>query len=120
GGAAVESGAFRTSTCGLRPKGSEMRRSLVVTISALAVLLPTSLAAQEVRHLAAGQAPGAATIADVAWLEGRWVGEGLGGAAEETYSPPAGGAMIGAFRSLKADGQPNFYEFVLLAEREGS
>jgi hypothetical protein len=59
----------------LRPKESEMRRCLVVTVSALAVLLPTPLAAQEVRHLAHGQAPDAATIADVAQLEGRWVGD---------------------------------------------
>ena len=35
----------------------------------------------------------AATIADAAWLEGRWVGEGLGGQAEEVWSPAAGGQV---------------------------
>lgn len=95
-----------------------MRR--VLTALVVAALLPTgALAAPDVRSLAAGQASPAATLADVAWLEGRWVGEGLGGQAEETYSPPVGGAMIGAFRSVRG-GKPFFYEFVVVQERAGS
>lgn len=95
-----------------------MRRFL--TALALAVALPAvALAAPDVRSLAAGEASPAATLRDVAWLEGRWVGQGLGGEAEETYSPAAGGAMIGSFRSAR-DGKPFFYEFVVLQERAGS
>ena len=55
----------------------------------------------------------AATIADAAWLEGRWVGEGLGGQAEEVWSPAAGGQMVGHFQLVKG-GKPVFYEIMLL------
>lgn len=60
-----------------------------------------------------------ATIASVAWLSGRWQGEGLGGAAEETWSEPAGGSMVGYFRLVRDD-KPVFYEIMTLLEVEGS
>jgi hypothetical protein len=44
---------------------------------------------------------------------------GLGGVTEETWSAPAGGAMMGMFRMLKGD-QVVFYEFLTLVEHEGS
>lgn len=91
-----------------------------LTALAFATLLPAvALAAPDVRMLVPGQASPAATLAQVAWLEGRWVGEGLGGTAEETYSGPADGAMVGAFRSIR-NGKAFFYEFMVLAERNGS
>jgi hypothetical protein len=64
------------------------------------------------------QALPSVTIADAAWLTGRWVGEGFGGELEETWAPPAGGQMIGHFRMVR-DGRPVFYEFVLIEEHEG-
>jgi hypothetical protein len=39
-----------------------------------------------------------AKIADLAWIQGRWVGEGLGGTVEEIWSPPIGDSMLGMFR----------------------
>lgn len=60
-----------------------------------------------------------ATLEAAAWLAGHWVGEGLGGVSEEIWSPPAGGAMMGAYRLL-SDGKPVFYEFLLLVEENGS
>jgi hypothetical protein len=47
------------------------------------------------------------------------VGEGLGGYSEETWSGPAGGAMVGTYRLLK-EGKAVFYEFLLLTEENGS
>jgi len=67
-----------------------------------------------------GAASPPATIEDVAWLAGRWAGEGLGGAAEDLISPAAGGQMMGMFRHLKADGSVGFYEFYVFAEQGGS
>lgn len=58
-------------------------------------------------------APAVVTIEDASWLTGRWVGEGLGGQMEEGWSAPLGGQMIGYFR-LARDGQPVFYEFIIL------
>jgi hypothetical protein len=60
-----------------------------------------------------------ATLADVAWLAGRWVGPALGGEAEEIWSPPNAGSMMGMYRLVR-DGKPIFYEFQTLAEESGS
>lgn len=60
-----------------------------------------------------------ASIADVAWLAGRWVGEGLGARAEVIWLPPAGGAMAGVFR-LVPNGEVEFYELVTILEEDGS
>lgn len=76
--------------------------------------------AVEVRTLAEGAASPPANIEDVAWLEGRWIGEGLGGCAEESLSPPVAREMMGKFRQLNADGVLRFYEFYTIAERNGS
>ena len=71
------------------------------------------------------QAPAAppsppAKLADVAWLEGYWVGEGFGGVVDEAWMPARSGAMLGVFRSLKPDGTPSFYEILAIEEVEGS
>ncbi len=63
--------------------------------------------------------PGAATLADLAWLTGRWVGEGLGGRLEESWAPPTNGSMLATFR-LDRDAKPNFYELCALVEVDGS
>jgi hypothetical protein len=71
--------------------------------------------------LGAGGAPQAQTahaahgarIEDAAWLAGRWVGTGFDGEMEESWSPPTGGQMIGHFR-YSIDGQPQFYEMLLM------
>jgi hypothetical protein len=55
----------------------------------------------------------------MAWLAGTWRGPGLGGVAEEIWSEPTGGVMMGSFRMLKGD-EPVFYEFITLSEEDGS
>jgi hypothetical protein len=62
-----------------------------------------------------------AKIADLAWLEGSWEGEGIGGApAIEVYSKAADGSMVGHFRQMKADGKVMFYELITIEETGGS
>lgn len=70
-------------------------------------------------RLAEGAPRPVATISDVAWLAGEWVGEGLGGHIDEVWSAPAGGSMVGYFRLVKDD-KPVFYELLTLLETEGS
>lgn len=70
-------------------------------------------------RLEAGAARPPARVADLAWLTGRWEGEGLGGTIDEVWSAPAGGAMVGYFRLVR-DNKPVFYEILTLVEVEGS
>jgi Domain of unknown function (DUF6265) len=65
-----------------------------------------------------GAAP-VASIGDLAWLVGHWKGTGLGGVSEEVWAQPAGGVMMGMYR-LVLEGAPSFYEFMHLAEVNGS
>lgn len=63
--------------------------------------------------LAMGSEP-AASVDDLAWLAGRWHGEAFGGTFEETWNPPAGGAMVGMFKLLR-DGEIEMYELMRIA-----
>jgi hypothetical protein len=67
------------------------------------------------------QSPGkpiAATIAQVGWMEGTWVGEADGNSVEERWTPPAGGAMLAVSRTLK-NGRLAGFEFLRIVERDG-
>jgi len=52
-------------------------------------------------------------LSELAWLVGDWQGEGLGGACEEIWHAPSGGAMMGAFRMLMR-GEVRFYEIMTI------
>ena len=92
-----------------------------MTCSVLAVALTLAIGLQEPFHARRlGDKPSPpATLAAVAWLEGHWLGDGLGGVSEEIWSPARGGVMMGMYRSLKQD-RPSFYEFLMLVEENGT
>lgn len=85
---------------------------MVATFIAMVAMLASGPAI-EIRELAEGAASPRAGIEELSWLEGRWIGEGLGGCSEETISAPVGGQIMGMFRQAGADGAPMFYEFYL-------
>ena len=60
-----------------------------------------------------------AVIADIAWLAGRWVGEGLGGTSEEMWTAPMAGHMLGTFRLMKNEAL-DFSEFFMMVEENDS
>ena len=60
-----------------------------------------------------------ATLDDVSWLVGSWVGEAFGSTFEQVWNPPSAGSMVGFFKLMR-DGQVVFYEILLLVEEEGS
>jgi len=62
--------------------------------------------------------PIAATIDQVGWISGNWVGGNGGVGFEERWTPPAGGAMLGVSRTLK-DGRMAAFEFLRIVERNG-
>ena len=82
-------------------------------------LLSTHLEGQvnqvDTRKLEPGSTSPAATIEDVAWIEGHWIGEAFGGIAEEIWSAPAGGTMMSSFRLIDGD-DVSFYEFIIIRE----
>jgi hypothetical protein len=84
---------------------------LAKTFAIAAAFLAAACAAQ-------AQTEPAPAIDDAAWLAGRWVGEGFGGQMEETWAPPVGGQMVGHFRYWR-DGQPQFYEIMLIDVVDG-
>jgi hypothetical protein len=85
----------------------------MITAVCLAVSTPCSAQTQP-------PASPPAKIADVAWLQGYWVGDGLGGTVEDIWFPPKAGVLLGAFRLMKADGTPGFYEIFAIEEFEAS
>ena len=92
---------------------------LVPSISTPSQESPTQTQTTNTIRLAAGAPRPEAQISDLAWLAGRWEGEGLGGTMDEVWSEPAGGAMVGYFRLVR-DGKAVFYEILTLLESENS
>ena len=60
-----------------------------------------------------------ASIEELAWLEGHWQADALGGTAEEIWSAPRAGAMMGMFRAERNE-EISFYEFFTVRETNGS
>ena len=81
-------------------------------------LVKTAIAAAALFAGAAHAQTPPATIDAAGWLAGRGVGEGFGGQMEETWAPPVGGQMVGHFRHWR-DGQPRFYEIMLMDVVDG-
>lgn len=95
----------------------------LIPIAALA--LPMAVATTPVTAGESEQADAkpraAATLADLAWLEGHWVGTGIGGhPAGETFSYAGEGQMVGHFWQLDENGGVNFYELITVTPDEDS
>ena len=76
-----------------------------------AVVLAAGVCAQSV--------PVRASISQIAWLAGAWVGGGGAAALEERWTPAAGGAMLAVSRTVKGDRMVAF-EFLRIVERDGT
>jgi hypothetical protein len=64
-------------------------------------------------------APATASIADLSWISGYWMGEALGGNVEEMWSDTLAGSMFGSFR-LVVNNEVRFYELMTLTEEKGT
>jgi Domain of unknown function (DUF6265) len=95
------------------------RRLFLSALSALAVAAAVGPAAQTA---GAPQTPGArirATISELDWLGGTWIGASGATAIEERWTPAAGGAMLGVARTIAGDRMTAF-EFLRIIARDGS
>ena len=99
----------------------DMRMGLAGIV--LGLLAVAASAAEKVSErtwkLAAGEKSPPATLADMKWLTGHWVGEAFGGRAEELWAAPAGPNMSGMYRLVKGE-KTIFYELMAVTEVEGS
>ncbi|MEX0362322.1 MAG: DUF6265 family protein [Allomuricauda sp.] len=75
--------------------------------------------AQNTLQLKEGESSPNATLDGVAWLEGSWRGEAMGGEAEEIWSPPLGESMMFSFK-LVHEGKISFYEFGHIQEKDNT
>lgn len=60
-----------------------------------------------------------ATVADVAWITGHWVGTTAATTFEERWTPASGGAMLAISRTMR-NGAMSAFEFLCIAEREST
>ncbi len=61
-----------------------------------------------------------ATIGDLGWLAGDWVGtRSSGSSIEERWSPPLGGAMLAVARTVNTSGKMVGFEYLRIVERDG-
>lgn len=85
----------------------------------LPILLCTlSLQAQETLQLNDQKSP-SASLSDISWLAGDWVGKAFGGEVQEFWAPPLGDSMMGAFK-LVVEGKVEFYELCQIREESGT
>ena len=64
--------------------------------------------------------PAKASIGDLSWLDGAWIGtRSSGSSVEERWSPPRGGAMLAVSRTVNTSGRMVAFEFLRIVERNG-
>ena len=98
-------------------------RIIIAVLAALTFAVP--LAAQdssiETRLGDEGFESPEATLDQMDWLVGQWIGSGIGGApAMESWLPPSGDTMVGTFVQETGQGGIRFTEHLYLMEEEGT
>ena len=102
-----------------------MKTKLIATALLLGVVLSSHLAlaqqknTQHTYQLNGADSP-AATLNDVSWLVGNWIGEAFGSQMEEVWNPPSAGSMVGMFKVYHQDDGVSFYELMLLTQQNDS
>jgi len=103
-----------------RPEGIEVTAGILhVRMSRVATPVAAvhagPLHGEPVVRATPGTTPPPARIAAASWMEGDWVGGGLGGTSEEGWMPPLAGTMASVYRGMR-DGRVTFFEIVTLVE----
>lgn len=87
-----------------------MIRQMTTAVLSLALAYAPA-SAQKTRSLNGGASP-PASVDQLAWLAGSWVGTGMGSQVTETYSAPLGGRITGHFVMADDKGGVAFTEIV--------
>lgn len=99
----------------------QLVRVILPAACAAAMTISGGLQAQETRVGEEGFESPAASIYEMYWLEGLWLGTGIGGApAMESWLPPTGTTMVGTFVQQTGEGDIQFTEHMYLMEEGDS
>ena len=99
-----------TTKLGLAKWSLVVIRLMTTAVLSLALAF-TPAAAQKTRSLNGAASP-PASVDQLAWLAGSWVGTGMGSEVTETYSAPLGGRITGHFAMADDKGGVAFTEMV--------
>ena len=94
-------------------------RTLCFLIFFSQVYIAQTAVSENTITLDSGNSSPKASINDVEWITGHWKGKAFGGEVEEIWTPPLGGSMMCAFKSV-VDGKVKFYEFIAIIEENES
>ena len=93
---------------------------LLVTVTVEPPIVPVSTGLYRHAEDIPLPTPAKATIGDLGWLSGAWVGtRSSGSSIEERWSPPLGGAMLAVARTVNTSGKMVAFEYLRIVEREG-
>ena len=84
-----------------------------------ALCLGTEPRTENTYKLEEGEERPAATLEAASFLVGNWIGTAFGERAEESWSEPTGGTMVGTFKLFNGD-EPAMYEIMLLSVEDGT
>jgi len=114
------SGKTPTSIDMIRRSFKMTTDGLVVTVTVVPPVVSQSVGLYRHAEDIPMPEPAKATIADLAWLDGAWVGTKMTGSAiEERWSPPLGGAMLAVARTVNKSGKMVGFEYLRIVERDG-
>ena len=97
-------------------------QAVVITLLVYTVVSPVSAQSAHTENtfkLDASSPRPKASIEQVDWLVGNWVGSAFGKRFEEVWNPASAGTMVGFFKLYSGD-EVVFYELLVLEEKEGS
>ncbi|WP_298366896.1 DUF6265 family protein [uncultured Lutibacter sp.] len=89
-----------------------------IYLAILFLVVSSNMISQNTLQLNDKNSPNA-SINDVSWIAGYWVGDALGGHVEEVWTTPLGDSMMGSFK-LVIDEKVKFYEFCTISQENKS
>jgi len=81
----------------------------------LCFIISLNLLSQNTLKLDTSKTKVKASINDVSWISGYWIGEAFGGHTEEVWTSPLGNSMMGVFKLVNND-TVEFYELCTISE----
>ena len=113
-------GRFRSACLQECPRSVALLLALLLVLpGAGAQQAPGGVAPSQPVNQATSSAQGAHTLADFAWLEGRWQGNWGPRSAEQVWMSPKAGLMLGTFRLVEDDKTLVIELFTLIQKPDG-